>query len=493
MARKGLLNCYIDGHGQHHPYQTAASPIFNELRGYGNAYISQEMYVTLFNYFSSPDAQSLGIQRRAYFRGGQTQNLCFPMPEETTSSAAGTGTAYWDQPNPMGNHAWAAFEFTQGSPAFWIMLQWGAASTIDVFNATYGYTLGAPGFGLSGSGGQASGSIGSPYTNASINANNISMLQASNHSRLAGVGISVAFMNDGSSPWNGTTNDNGTDTKGAPLWKNNAMVFPRANNDRGTFASSKDLMFGLLYEQNCVFRAGLGDGIAGAPQRNFSNVGFDAGSTKQYDDAAVLYHTILEEDKFCILVDHSGIGLYSMLYYGPYVPYVSGNIAPRIALHKYTNNNDAAGILSIGNNQVYGGFDMGQIISSNQYADQTSGDTCYHQGGVTHPMSASVVGCSLDTFPYSNFDSPRRFQTDIRGPWLTSYPLVYMNEFPERRSLLGEIRWFSIISNLPSNALLNAGTLAAFGNPEMGTFKAVVPWFTGSQPGIYGSRLGQAR
>src|SRR5574338_9739 len=129
MARKGLLNCYIDGHGQHHPYQTDVSPIFNELRGYGNAYISQEMFVTLFNYFSSADAQSLGIQRRAYNRGGQSTNLCFPMPEETTSSAAGTGTAYWDQPNPMGNHAWAAFEFTQGSPSFWICMQWGAATT----------------------------------------------------------------------------------------------------------------------------------------------------------------------------------------------------------------------------------------------------------------------------------------------------------------------------------------------------------------------------
>lgn len=33
-----------------------------------------------------------------------------------------------------------------------------------------------------------------------------------------GVGLAGAFLEDGNSPWNGTTVDDGTDTKGSPLW-----------------------------------------------------------------------------------------------------------------------------------------------------------------------------------------------------------------------------------------------------------------------------------
>ncbi len=494
MARRGLINCHIDGRGQHAPYQTPVSPIGSEMYGAHGSYMSNEMFVTLFNFFSSATAQSLGIQRRAYFQGGQSQNLCYPMLEFMTASQwAGTGTGYWDQANPMGNHAWAAFEFTLGSPSFWIFMQWGATTgATGGGSGEQGYFT-SQAFGLSGSGGQASGSLGNPYASDASNIGGHTALTVAGHTRLAGCGISVAFMNDGSSPWNGTINNNGADTKGAPLWKASAMAFPRANNDRGMFASSKDLLFGLMYEGNsCFVTTRVSSPGSGQPQLFMTSLGMSK-YVPTYDNSDVLYHTIIEEDKLCILIDHSGIGCYSMFYYGPYVPYSSGSIAPRIALHKYLNNNDAAGVLSLGNNQVYGGFDMGLINASNQFSDQTMGDYAYHQGGVTHPMSASVVGCSLDTFPNSYFDSPRRFQTDIRGPWLTSFPLVYMNEFPERRALLGEIRWFSIIANIRSGALLNTGSLLAVGNTELGTFKAVVPWFTGSIPGIYGSRLGQSR
>jgi NAD(P)-dependent dehydrogenase (short-subunit alcohol dehydrogenase family) len=58
-----------------------------------------------------------------------------------------------------------------------------------------------------------------------------------------------------------------------------------------------------------------------------------------------------------------------------------------------------------------------------------------------------------------------------------------MNEFPERRSILGEIDWFSFTSNVRSATFFATGSLAVFGNPSMGSFKVVVPWFTGSSLG----------
>lgn len=487
MTTRGLINCSIDGRGTHAPMQTNLSPIFAHGSGDMIQHAPNEMFVTLYNFLNSSQAQSLGIQRRAFNQGGATANLCYPMVEERTSSFAGSGMNYWDETNPVGNHAWAAFEFTKGSPAFWVTIQWGgsAVSANGVGGENYWADVNA--FGQSGS----IGTIGVPYLDTSAGSFSANSLLTSSATKFGGVGIAVGMMNDGSSPWNGTTVNSGTDTKGKPAWAPNAMVWPRASNDRGLFSANRELMFGLLWEQNVAFKTW--GGIPGV-QLKLTNTGFIAGNVPTYDQSDILYHTIIEEDKICILSDMMGCGHYNLFYFGPYTPYQTGSIAPRIALSKFVNNNDDAPILTVGTNRVYGGFDMGFMYSGNQYDDQTMGETSYFQGGVSHPLSATVVGVSIDTIPYNSiFDNPRRYQSEAVAPWLLTNPIVYMNEYPERRALLGEITWFSLTTNCRSHSLFNTGTLAAFGNPEMGSYKVIVPWFTGSIPGIYGTRRGFIR
>jgi hypothetical protein len=248
-------------------------------------------------------------------------------------------------------------------------------------------------------------------------------------------------------------------------------------------------MFGLLYEQNVnpkTFSA-----KTGSPQLAMSqSVIMPAGYVPRYDQSDILYHLILEEDKICLLIDQQGIGHYDIFYYGPFVPLTSGSITPRIALHKFNNNNDDAPILTLQTNQVYGGFDSGYINALSQSNDQVMNEASYFQGGVTHPLLPIVAAASLDMLPFSLFDNPRKLLNESVGPWSLFNPIVYMNEFPERRTLLGEITWFTTTTNCRTHTTFNTGTLVVFGNPEMGSVKVVIPWFAGTKPGTYGIRRG---
>jgi hypothetical protein len=132
--------------------------------------------------------------------------------------------------------------------------------------------------------------------------------------------------------------------------------------------------------------------------------------------------------------------------------------------------------------------------SAQQFDDQSMESDNLFQGGVTHPLSATVVGCSLDAPPVDSLlNNPRRFQSDAKAVWTLTNPIVYMNEYPEVRARLGEISWFYLTSNIRGGMLFGTGSLAVFGNPVMGDTKIVVPWFTGTLPGIYGSRSGFIR
>lgn len=141
-------------------------------------------FVSLHTFLSSTCAP-LGVVRRACNFG-----------------TAGTGMGYWDQANPVGESGWATFEFTKANPPVWVNIQW---------------NTGAPSAGSQ------------PYVTAMQNEKV--------------VGISVATRADGLSPWNGTTGNTGSDTRGTPVWTDGGVsrlyVFPRSNNPIGSHNTSK--------------------------------------------------------------------------------------------------------------------------------------------------------------------------------------------------------------------------------------------------------------
>jgi hypothetical protein len=156
----------------------------------------QEAFKTLFDFLSA----SASWTRIAYFFG------------TTGGSIAGAtaGSDYWDGATPFMRHAFAVFEATNGTPKPWYLL----IEFID------GSADAVPGGTIAG------GSSGTPY---------------------AGIGVQMACAvgagGTPANPWNGTTNNNGTDTKGTPWWVapgggGKLYCFPRCNSAGGGAATN---------------------------------------------------------------------------------------------------------------------------------------------------------------------------------------------------------------------------------------------------------------
>lgn len=119
--------------------------------------------------------------------------------------SGGTGTQFWDEATPFTENAFAVYTWGSGAgTARDILIQW--AST-DAFGASPGDP------------GALNGSTGD------------------------GVGIAMATREDGTSPWGGTTNNDGTDTKGTPVWTPGSSVvhaIDRANTVGGSYAANSE-------------------------------------------------------------------------------------------------------------------------------------------------------------------------------------------------------------------------------------------------------------
>jgi len=128
--------------------------------------------------------------------------------------SAATGTDHHDGGTPFGDNAFAVYRFAaSGARAvpFELLIQFTTSSN-------FGSSPGNPGQTRSGTG-----------------------------SALGSVGIAFAVGRTGPStfvsPWNGTTNNDGTDTKGTPVWDvgvGSVYVWPRSNNAGGGHAVNRE-------------------------------------------------------------------------------------------------------------------------------------------------------------------------------------------------------------------------------------------------------------
>jgi hypothetical protein len=157
----------------------------------------------------------------------------------------GTGTDFYDGATPFGEGAFAVYRmngFTSGNTSsarngtdlpdfdYYILIQW-----YDYY--TWGTAPGGPAEMDSGTGSD-------------------------------GVGYQLAVREDGASPWNGTTNNDGTDTKGDPVWADGgstAHVLPYENGpgkNNGTSRESCMRIFLDLYsEYDRIHCVGTADSV----------------------------------------------------------------------------------------------------------------------------------------------------------------------------------------------------------------------------------------
>ena len=120
--------------------------------------------------------------------------------------SGGTGFDYHDGANPAGENAWAVFRFLASASSlrttdFYVLIQW---ADTDAFGASPGN----PGSLSNGTGDS--------------------------------VGFMMAYREDGGDPWNGTTNANGADTKGTPVWAGTGLHVLSELNETGARSTNKE-------------------------------------------------------------------------------------------------------------------------------------------------------------------------------------------------------------------------------------------------------------
>lgn len=274
-----------------------------------------EVYVNIYKYLTSLSASAFGVQLYASNNG-----LNF----------GGTGNDYPDTANYVGNNAWSVFKWSQANTPFYVLVQYGTG--------TFGASPGNPG-------------MYSKPNNDTTTYNN------------GGVGVQIAMRPDGSSPWNGTSNADGSDTKSDPVWidngNNELYVWPRPNGISSSNSTKKELCLSIASQYNV-----------------------NAGKNRM--------NVILDKENVAFNLDSLGnAGSYECLWFGRYNQYSSSYSASTVmsiscpyamTWNYFETNVDP--LYPSGSNNVFGTLNPSGTL----------------EGGVAHPdPKKGVVGVSVDT------------------------------------------------------------------------------------------------
>jgi len=480
---KGILNASFDLHEKSlNAYQTGAGSygVQGAFRGQWALHY-QQIFTAIYQFLIGSSAQSLGITRVAYNKGLVSDSSTSHIDEINYAHAKTRGHVemdYWDTELSSGNNAWAVFAFTSATHPFYVLIQfsgWNGLAEANLGN--FGSAPGNPGM----------------------------LISSFNQQLEGGVGIAVAMMQDGTSPWNGTTNNNGSDTKGSQVWKTNAILFPEKDT---TFngASQNDNATG-----KALFRLTMAEHHL--PIHDY-NPGHDA--------QAGVFSLIVSESSIIFLIDNFGNSNYSLFYFGKYTPinqsvnwrnytcfYISNIVdsAVRVILprygdgiyskfgnEKYLDNwsNDASityiaspSFIGGGANNAHDNVTNVMIIDSNRLLSDPESETPIQ---LRHPNRAVSLHGGQKPGNFDMFNIPIACHNDM-----FSYDSRFSASNPKNTfgyGILGEVDEIKMVYGLPTNSTLNDRTYAVFGNTSLNTIKIAVPWDGITTPGIPGSRSG---
>lgn len=467
MTFRGLLNCDAD-------YR---SPWFNQAETIGAmGTIDQQIFVTIFKWLSGSVGQSLGIRLRAH-NFGRNNDLLYNFGWRSGGSSS---MSYWDEDAPAGNNAFGVFEFTNATPPLWICLQYHA------YSANSGLT-----------------------PNSSPTTPTYPQSSAGPTGNEDGVFISCALRQDGTRPWNGTTNNTGSDTKTSPVWNSGSIIFPRASADGGDRELAADGVMRLTP------RAGSIRGVLGG-----SDSTFVFNPTASFDKNSGVYHVIASEDSFLFTMDPKGIGNYGCFFYMGKYDQIRTALSESLNWCNYVclqmMNNDSANnrpILPRYGESIFGGviqpYGTRNII---QTAFPTTGSSAnpdnglfesWIGGGANNVYTNKVEACIIDRnqlLEDTNIPTPiylRHPNRAISDPTGRSPGKFDMFTIPIAcfgdhfgYGKLGEISAFYMVFGIPSNATINNKQWAVVGDSQIGTVKLAIPWDGISDPGTAGGRGG---
>ena len=306
--------------------------------------------------------------------------------------SGGAGFDYSTGANPPGENAYGVWTKTSSAGTYYVLLQYS-------YNNVFGTAPGNP------------GDVPQDY----------------------GVGIQIAYDTTGSTPWNGTTNNNGLDVKGTPVWVangGNLVVLPRANGTTGTFATNKE---------------------AAAQIYAFGSINNR-------------FHVISDDDYIAIFQDQESDADYNrLLYIGPYT--AADGVTPDVNLCMYQTDSTIALNTDIGttlNNSLV--FEGGASGANSSSTAQTIRVTCWKDIlNSTQQPNAQSSPVSFDGLPlvlYSN---------DSSG----------LGTF----GVLGFIELVRVVSNVASQDTNADLTKVFLGNGSVANRKLVVDWDGVTVPG----------
>lgn len=344
---------------------------------------NQALFTTIWRFFNGPMLSSSYVELVALNYG-----------------AAGTGTEYPDENAPFGQNAFFVWRLPSGSSSrpvdVYVMCQWADATS-------FGSSPGNPGRLSNGTG--------------------------------DGVGICVAYRDDGGNPWAGSTNGDGSDTKGDPVWTAGDSVlriFPRSNEDGLTHSTSKENLFQIS----------------------------DVSSS---DDINQKIHMVADRDNFVLLHDENNNQDYeNFFFYGLYTPIdaLTGSIDMPFMCY-----GDDGTSLGISTNVSYGS----SVGSSTK-------------DGILQaaPGSTNTTGSifRFDRYGFMFNDTNLHPNTLLSPSQFVSYPLALVVYDTPDFGHVGYIEFFQELSQAPNHSVNAASSSVVFGT---GTPRFVMPW-SGSAP-----------
>ncbi len=371
--------------------------------------MQQECFKVTFDFFEQMVVA--GYATRIALQYGATDD-----PE----TGGGSGTNFWDEGTSFGENAFAVYRMdglTSGNTQsarngtdlpdfdYYVLIQWADG-------ASFGASPGNPG-----------------------------LLDAGT---LDGVAIAIAVREDGGNPWNGTTNNNGADTKGSAVWTAGASVLhvmPISNTyTGGSHTTNKENM-----------------------RKVFDFLGSE-GSRVSFIGTA---------DSFIILSDPSGQGEYTASYFGIYEP--RPGLSPSLPLCAIST------------------------VTALPWADGTStswgtttGDNS-NEGAVLGALLTDLMGpVSLGQEVVGVLDAFAQPNTQFDPPKYDTFPIRVIQRGTGRIGYVGDLEpgLVQVTYEAPTNGVSPSGDWAYFGD----TYQAIhlaVAWGGGAAPASNTGRSGR--
>lgn len=390
--------------------------------------VLQEQFTNCFQFFqhlaSSSYAQLIALNSGSYQSAKRTSS---------GQIAGTTGFNYHDQAYPFSENSWAVFKMPSGTLAdgstsaravdIYVLFQW-------AYNNSFNYPA------VANQGGGFPGSI-------------------NGNTGLSGLAMQVIWRDDGKNPWNGSTNADGSDIKGSPVWTavtggiTTLRTLPRSNTTGGSYVTTVE---------NCAA---------------FAFYSPSAGSNYRY-------HFIADRDNFFFFEDDTDNNSYDQFMAWGLVNPIQGittGSAGNAPMCMYMIADALTDTLA------------SKFIVANTYGS-TVGNNSFEGGlvGVQSRMTAPVRGCRTDRYS-NNILSNTSLEPNpefVSASFDLCRIPVMLFESPDF-GLVGFLDNIYETFNANANTVNSSSTLAIFGVP--GQVQIVVPW-SGSSPGTNTTRRG---